>query len=87
MLIPVVRSSEQKVTVQTMDSRTDFLDMFGISREDDPNSYNALSDYDIAVLRSRTGQLAITIRRAAMKVGSDPGKIEEELAAQKMNRG
>jgi hypothetical protein len=63
------------------------MDMFGIGEVDDPSYVNSISDYDVAVLRSKTGQPAIAIRRAAMKVGSDPRKIEEELTAQKTNRG
>lgn len=62
------------------------MDMFGISEVDDPSYVNGISDYDVAVLRSKTGQPAIAIRRAAMKVGSDPRKIEAELTAQKTNR-
>jgi hypothetical protein len=48
---------------------------------------SGISDYELAILRSKTGQPAIAIRRAAMKVGSDLKKIERELIAQKMDRG
>ena len=63
--------------------RTNLMNLFGVSEADDPGYITGISDYDVAVLRSKTGQPAIAIRRAAMKVGSDPRKIEKELAAQK----
>jgi hypothetical protein len=63
-------------------------DLFGSLEVYDPDTYTSgISDYDVAVLHSKTGQPAITIRRAAMKVGSDLKKIEVELNAMKMNRG
>ena len=47
---------------------------------------NGISDYEVAILRIKTGQPAVAIRRAAMKVGSNLKKIESELIAQKTER-
>jgi hypothetical protein len=70
----------------TMYQRTKF-DLSGSLEAYDPDSYTSgLSDYDVAVLRCRTGLPAIAIRRATMKVGPDLKKIEQELTAQKTNR-
>jgi hypothetical protein len=57
------------------------------SRERRSPSYaDGISDYEVAILRIKTGHPAIAIRRAVMKVGSNLKKIESELIAQKMDR-
>jgi hypothetical protein len=63
------------------------FDLSGSLEAYDPDScMSGVSDYDVAVLRCKTGLPAIAIRRAAMKVGPDLKKIEEELTSQSTNR-